>query len=68
VILNPSIDVFDSPTIVSFAVPKPQDVVDIKEQLETYRLLNKVSVRAIKSHFPALTLCIADSSIARAAV
>jgi hypothetical protein len=33
----------DSPTIVSFAVPKPQDVVDIKEQLETYRLLNKAS-------------------------
>ncbi|KAG7571075.1 hypothetical protein FFLO_01039 [Filobasidium floriforme] len=29
------------PTIVSFAVPKPQDETDIKEQLETYRLLNK---------------------------
>lgn len=33
----------DRPTIVSFAVPKPQDETDIKEQLETYRLLNKVS-------------------------
>jgi hypothetical protein len=44
---------WDSPTIVSFAVPKPQDVVDIKEQLETYRLLNKVSIPTSDPLFPS---------------